>query len=249
MPRPHDARRGALRVRAIAITLVALATAAFAPAQSQPLRVLFIGNSYTYVNDMPAVLKHLAAAAHEPRALEPRGILIGGYTFEHHIKDDSAGTLIERGGPWDWVVLQEQSERPLIAPATMWRDVTLFAGAVKSAGAKVLLYETWAREATPNLQDSLSRSYHHAAALTGATVAHVGEAWAAFRATESVTPPAHSALFQNDGSHPSPEGTYLAACVFYATLYGKSPVGLPAEGIPAARAKEVQALAWKASRR
>jgi hypothetical protein len=61
--------------------------------------VLFIGNSYTYVNNLPAVLQHLAAAAHERRALAPRGILIGGYTLEHHIKDDSAGTLIERGGP------------------------------------------------------------------------------------------------------------------------------------------------------
>jgi hypothetical protein len=140
-------RCGALRVRAIALALAALAFGGSASAQSSPLRMLFIGNSYTYVNDLPAVLKHLAAA------------------------------------------------------------------------------------------------------LTGATVAHVGEAWAAFRATESVTPPARSALFQNDGSHPSPEGTYLAACVFYATLYGKSPVGLPAEGIPAARAKELQALAWKAARR
>ena len=67
-------------------------------------------------------------------------------------------------------------------------------------------------------------------------LAHVGEAWAAYRATEHVTSPAHSALFIADGSHPSPAGTYVAASVFYATLYGKSPVGLP----PLARNGRVQ---------
>jgi hypothetical protein len=98
-------------------------------------------------------------------------------------------------------------------------------------------------------------------------VAHVGEAWAAYRATEQVVAPAHSALFFTDGSHPSTAGTYLAACVLYATLYGTSPEGLPntvrsthqqpepgpaltdspRDSISAPLAATLQKLAWKAA--
>jgi hypothetical protein len=61
-------------------------------------------------------------------------------------------------------------------------------------------------------------------------------------------------LYAPDGSHPSPEGSYLAACVFYATLLGKSPEGLPAQvkkgrqvlvKLDPAIARRLQTIAWK----
>jgi len=102
-------------------------------------------------------------------------------------------------------------------------------GVEKKVNAKLVLYETWAREQAPATQDSLTHVYRKAAADVGATIAPVGEVWSAFRAQEGSVPPgAHSKLFRDDGSHPSPVGTYVAATVLYQTLYGKSPVGLPA---------------------
>lgn len=230
-----------------------------------PMRVLFVGNSYTYVNDLPMVIADLAAAAHEARAFSPEVVLVGGATLEGHIAGRDALPAIARGG-WDAIVVQEQSTRPITDPGKMWRDVRTLADAAKKVNAKLVLYETWAREAAPTTQDSLTHVYRKAAADVGATVAPVGEVWSAFRAQEGSVPSgAHSKLFRDDGSHPSPVGTYIAATVLYQTLYGKSPVGLPAttrnsfaqppvgpapdaprDSVPVALARKIQELARRA---
>jgi hypothetical protein len=214
----------------IAALLLLLPAAGLAqrPAANAPLRVLFIGNSYTYVNDLPMVIADLASAAHEARPFKPDVVLVGGQTLEGHIAGHDALPAIARGG-WDAIVLQEQSTRPITDPDKMWRAVKTLADAAKKVNAKLVLYETWAREALPQTQDSLTHVYHKAAADVHAVIAPVGEVWSAFRAQEGAIPAgAHSALFLGDGSHPSPVGTYLAATVLYQTLYGKDPVGLPA---------------------
>ena len=198
------------------------------PAANAPMRVLFIGNSYTYVNDLPMVIADLASAAREARPFKPDVVLVGGATLEGHIAGRDALPAIARGG-WDAIVLQEQSTRPITDPDKMWRDVKTLAVAAKKVNAKLVLYETWAREALPGTQDSLTHVYHKAASDVHAVVAPVGEVWSAFRGQEGAIPAGtHSVLFRADGSHPSPVGTYLAATVLYQTLYGKSPVGLPA---------------------
>lgn len=251
----------------LAATLIAVATAPAQSGSTQPFRALFIGNSYMYVNDLPEVIGDLAAAAHQPRRFEPYVVLVGGSTLEAHITRHVALDEIARG-KWDAVIIQEQSTRPITEPEAMFRDVRIFADAVRKVGARLVLYETWARELAPETQDSLTHVYHAAAKAVGATVAHVGEAWRGFRAREgAVASGSHSALFRADGSHPTPVGTYLAASVMYATLYGKSPVGLPGatrttmtqpppgpapdaprDSVASATAKTIQELAWKAAR-
>jgi hypothetical protein len=250
-----------------ALLLCAADTSRAQRAASGPLRALFIGNSYIYVNDLPAVVADLAKAANEKRPFVPDVVVVGGSTLEAHVQRGDALAAIKRGG-WDVVVLQEQSTRPITDPTKMWHDVMPLADAAKAAGARVLLYETWAREVAPDTQDSLTHVYHHAAELAGASVAHVGEPWSAFRAQEGALPSGtHSVLFRADGSHPTPAGTYLAASVLYETIYGKSPVGLPGAtretmdqppvgpapdapkaSVPPALAKQLQELAWKYGR-
>ncbi len=254
------------RTRTLFLGLTLALTAPFGVSigaqEGKPLRVLFVGNSYIYFNDLPSLIGDLSTAAHESRPFLAEQVLIGAATLERHLALGDAMTAIRRGG-WDVVVLQEQSTRPINNPALMLRDARTLADAVKKIGAKLVWYETWAKELDPSTQDSLTHGYHRAAAATGGKIAHVGEAWAAFRAAETVPAGTHSALFVADGSHPSEAGTYLAASVFYATLYGKSPVGLPAtsrttheqpaHGPPAGAPKveiskelaaRLQALAW-----
>jgi len=251
------------RIAALLLLLPAAGLAQRAAANS-PMRVLFIGNSYTYVNDLPMVIADLASAAHEARPFRPDVVLVGGATLEGHIAGHDALPAIARGG-WDAIVLQEQSTRPITDPDKMWRDVKTLADASKKVNAKLVLYETWAREGLPNTQDSLTHVYHKAASDVRAVVAPVGEVWSAFRAQEGTVPAgAHSALFRADGSHPSPVGTYLAATVLYQTLYGKNPVGLPAitrnsftqpspgaapndpkDSVPVGLARKIQELASK----
>src|SRR5204862_5417386 len=114
----------------LAIAVFCVATA---PAQAQekqkPVRVLFIGNSFTFVNDLPNMIAELGKAGKQP-PLEHGQETPGGCSFEKHWKDGKAATKIA-AGPWDYVVLQEHSQRPLTDRALMFEYATKLDGEIK----------------------------------------------------------------------------------------------------------------------
>jgi hypothetical protein len=104
-------------------------------AVEQPaLKVLFIGNSLTSVNDLPALIVALAAAA-GGRRIETQERLVGGYTFEQHVKDGKAVAKI-REDRWDVVVLQEQGLTPLINRDSMEKYARILHEEIAKQGAK-----------------------------------------------------------------------------------------------------------------
>jgi hypothetical protein len=192
-----------------------------ASASPKPLRILFIGNSFTYVNMLPEMIRQMSLAANDPHPAQYRMIAPGSCTLEKHWNDGVAPKAIAEGG-WDYVVLQEQSARPISDPAGMFRFARLFDQEIRKTGAKTVFYITWARKAAPNEQKQITAAYSAIAKELGALSCPVGPAWASVRQKRP-----DLELYQVDGRHPSPAGTYMAACVFYHLLYGKSPVGLP----------------------
>jgi hypothetical protein len=108
---------------------------------------------------------------------------------------------------------------------------------VQDSGAKPIFFLTWAhREGFPenemkdyeSMQSQISNGYYGIAKDLNVTVAPVGSAW---RVVVKEHPDIN--LWRDDGSHPSKEGTYLAACVFYAVIFNESPVGLAYQaGLP-----------------
>ena len=216
-------------------------------AAERPLRVFFIGNSYTFVNDLPGVLIGLAEAS-QGRKLLTGQYTPGGYTLDQHVKDGKAVEAIKRQ-QWDVVVLQEQSILPVVAPVKMYSAARKLHETIQGQKAETLLYLTWARKAQPRMQEGLTQVYFAIAKELRANVAPVGAAW---QSVMQEYPTLN--LYMEDGSHPSPEGTYLAACVFYAVLLGENPVGLPAEvtrgrttllKIDPVSAARLQRVAWK----
>lgn len=191
------------------------------PVPTDRLRVLFIGNSYTYVNDLPQQVQRMAEAAGAERSIDVVSVTPGGMTLERHWSDGPARRLIRQGG-WTHVVLQEQSTRPIDDPELFFQYARMFDEEIDRVGAETVFYLTWARQHRPASQDTLSNAYLTIADELGASVAPVGMAWQ--RALQE--DPA-LVLHHGDRSHPGPTGTYLAAIVFYATLYDASPVGLP----------------------
>jgi hypothetical protein len=255
-----------------------------------PLKVLFIGNSYTSVNDLPGLVVGLADAA-GGRKIEVDRHLVGGCTLEKHVKDRKAIDKI-RAAKWDVVVLQEHSLQPISDRDSMYRNARILDEEIKKRGAKTVFYLTWARQHIPEmlygsasakppesveylkamyqisgvaksmdleawrkrasdgLAWGLNGAYLDIAKNLGAGVAPVGIAWKMALAAD---PP--FVLHSPDKSHPNPTGTYLAACVFYATLLDASPVGLPGTikqgdkvlaNIPGDQAKRLQEIAWAA---
>ena len=194
--------------------------------KAPPLSVLFIGNSYTYFNNLPRLLGALSRAPDSPRPVVAGMVVTGGARLEDLWSDGGARAAI-KSRHWDYVVLQEQStlgsQSPRVAdPANFYKFARLFDQEIKTAGAQTVFYMTWARRTDPESQTALSNAYRHIASELHAVLAPVGEAWAT---VEHETPAID--LHQRDNSHPTPAGSYLAACVFYATLLHANPAGLP----------------------
>lgn len=206
------------------------------------LKVLYLGNSYTFCNELPSLVGQLAASADPPRAFQFRMVAAGGVTLEWHcqneetraaLRDPAAtgprasgtdGDRMLREGGWDYVVLQEQSTRPVEDRAQMVRCGTELGREIGAHGAQPVLYLTWARQHRPEMLPELVAGYRELAGQTGARVAPVGLAW---RRVLEADP--NCALYEEDQSHPTVLGSYLAACVFYATFYDASPIGLTRE--------------------
>jgi hypothetical protein len=208
-------------------------------------RILFIGNSYTYCNELPIMLAQLAAAGE--KHVEVHQVTAGGVTLEWHAQNEA--TLAALYEAWDFVVLQEHSIRPIQDMPKMAMAAAALQSRIAVTGAQTVLFMTWARQHFPEMQAGLARVYAVIAHEIGARVAPVGLAWEAALAADPSL-----ALHTEDKSHPTPLGSYLAACVFYATFFGESPVGLPAKlttaggealvEIPEAQAQLVQSVTW-----
>lgn len=231
--------RHKLLLLGIAIAVFALGSAVLRLTARKSINVLFIGNSYTYVNDMPSILEQISANNSE--SIHSTMAVAGGATLEMHWNNPQTRSLL-RSRKWDVAVLQEQSMQPIGNPASFSQYAGLLANEARSSGAKVMLYMTWAREGSPEQQDDLTNAYRSVAANSCCRVAPVGEAWRIVRDRRS-----DIALFADDGSHPSPAGSYLTACVFYAAITGKTPVGIsPLDGMTQDDSIFLQSTAWAA---
>lgn len=194
------------------------------------IRVFFIGNSYTSFNDLPTTFANLAwSGGHRVEtALHAPG---GWALVNQKLAPDTEKTLT--ASRWDLVVLQEQSE---ISSVESLRQADMYPAAhdlvamTRAAGAQPMFFLTWGhRNGWPangmpdyaSMQSSVDAGYLFIAGQEHAAVAPVGDAWMAI-----VDQNSDPGLWQDDGSHPTAKGTYVAACVFYASIFHQSPVGL-----------------------
>jgi len=205
----------------------------------KPIKILFIGNSFTQRNNLPQLFAHLASK--RSIRVEHELVSAGGASLRTHWNAGRAASLIKSGG-YDYVVLQEQSTLPVKNPRRMAENVLLFAEVIKSAGARTALYMTWARQNAPQAQQKITDAYQSIGKEVGAIVVPVGLAWQQFLAEHQ-----EPVLYDRDQSHPTLAGSYLAACVFLAALLKISPVGLDAgpAGLDGSDRAVLQAAAWK----
>jgi hypothetical protein len=215
-----------------------------ATSASEPLRVLFVGNSYTFYNNLPgrfAELMHSGGFDVEVGQSTNGGWSLSNHTMSSQTPDKIAGT------EWHYVVLQEQSvvHNP---EGGMYPAVRALDRQSEAVGARTVLFMTWGRqEGLPkagypdyaSMQAQIAANYVGIAAELDLILAPVGIAWQSALAQDPELD-----LWSADGSHPSPTGTYLASCVFYAVVAGESPEGLAyTAGLPGQTARFLQLVA------
>jgi len=226
--------------RRIAVLAVALTACAADPVGSDGvLRVLFVGNSLTYSNDLPGMLHRLGDA--DGLVIEAADVSLGGYALEDHWGNPAARDALAEGG-WDVVVLQQgpsslpESRANLVTWAGTWAE------AIRGRGATPALYMVWPERARLDVLDEVIESYRLAAREADADLYAAGEAWQAAWAVDPGLP-----LYGDDDFHPSVMGTYLAALTIYRGLTGRAPPSLTGLGISAGDDAVLQAAAREAA--
>lgn len=184
------------------------------------LRILFIGNSYTYFHHMPQILFPEKAAARGVDA-DVTAITRGGYRLSQFAdpENEEGKRLREeiRGKKFDWVVLQDQSCNPIADREDFFRGVSALRDLLREQTGEFLLYATWCRrpgtpipifpEPTPEeMTRGLDEAYTWAGERLGMGVARVGKVFERYRADHP-----EEELYADDGSHPSRLGSELAA--------------------------------------
>jgi hypothetical protein len=204
-------------------------------AQNLNKKVLFLGNSYTGVNNLPQMIANVALSVGDSLIFDSN--TPGGYTLQGHSTNATSLSKIAVGD-WDFVVLQEQSQLPSFPDGQVQSSVFPFARALDSiinannSCVETVFYMTWGRKngdasncanfspvCTYMGMDSLLRlRYTMMADDNHAILSPVGALWRYIRQNHPLIE-----LYQSDESHPSVAGTYAAACAFYTVLFRKDP--------------------------
>ncbi len=221
------------------------------------LRVLFVGNSHTYFNNMPLLFDSLSQSA--GRHVITGMSAPGGYTLEQHSALTVTIDLINQG-TWDYVVLQEQSQIPTIHNLrfnSMYPAARRLDSMITQHDESTAFFMTWGwkyggqmiigNDSSPyfvnyfHMQESIRVAYESIATELSAKLCPVGMAWKQARTIDTLVD-----LWMEDNYHPTLKGSYLAACVFYAVFFNTSPLGLPYyAGLSPEDAIFFQYLAWQ----
>jgi hypothetical protein len=218
----------------VALVALAICSPALGAADAAPLRILFVGNSYTYENNLPFVFEALVRPVRDVKVIM---MAAGGATLRRHV---DGGTLLKQiaDRQFDVVVLQEQSTlglprlrdgMKLIAdPAAFHQAVREIAAAARAGEARVVMFATWPRAETPRSLAPLRNANVTIAKEVGAAVAPVGLVWDRLGGNTSEM----LNLYGVDGLHPAGEGTYVAAAVLAQAILGKLPPLQPVLKVP-----------------
>jgi hypothetical protein len=205
---------------------------------SQQTKILWLGNSYTAVNNLPQVFYNLSLSAGDTVIFDSN--TPGGTTLQYHATN---ATSIQKiySQKWDYVVVQAQSQEPSFPPNQVATQTLPYARLLDSlitdndSCTETVFYMTWGRKygdqsncanyaplcTFEGMQARLRESYLQMANDNHAITSPVGMAWQQSWHTDSLIN-----LWDADNSHPNAAGTYLTACVFYGTIFRKSPVGI-----------------------
>ena len=182
------------------------------------LRVLFVGNSYIYYNNLPQMVSLLTDSLNTK--LICKKSTFGGATLGDHWNSRKGLRTREilAQEKFDIVIIQDNSMWPLEHADSVLMYGKLFCDLIKSKNATPYLYNTWSREATPQTQGAIDKVYQDLALQTKAVLIPVGAVWAEAKIQKPSTQ-----LYFTDGSHPSPLGSFLIALCFVKKITGLLP--------------------------
>ncbi len=239
------------------VLILLLALAGMATAQNDALNVLFVGNSYTYTNDLPGMVRNMANST--GKNINTTMIAPGGQSFSGHYWMENNGLAYIMQGGWDVIILQEQSSTPAMPDYNMELNCYMYARYLVDTAydfnpcVEPMFFMTWgyrdgdgflaldnpAAGTYEGMDSIIAARYMIMKEMCDASVSPVGRVWRYLHDTQP-----NLALHGSDGSHPSVAGTYAAACSFYTMLFKESPLNITYNSsLPAATAQTIREAA------
>lgn len=196
------------------------------------MKVLFIGNSHTFFNDMPRTFARLCKAGAN---INVDAVMLShpGMTLEWHLAQYYELRYNLLFGKYDYCVIQ-QGAHPFPGREETLRDLARIIDLCRKGGTKPVVTMTWAEKRFPENQQKMIDTYNEAAKEEDVLLAPVGKVWQHMLASHPEVD-----LFWMDGEHASPLGDYLIACVLYHVITLNSPVGLPNIGTDFLKGMEI----------
>lgn len=211
-----------MRIAFLAATVLLACASASAQDAPRPLRVMLVGNSLTYTNNLPAILRAIGRANGTPITTQtwadPGGTLSERWQEGHlqrALREERFDVVVlqERGGTLACMAsLREQRTAPCAASARVQRDAAELA---RAAGARTLLFATWGPD--KRWQARLDRGINVVAGQAGAKVFDAAGALAALEAAQP------QARLLPDGTHPSTQASLMLGLVLYRAVTGQAP--------------------------
>lgn len=184
----------------------------------QPIRVLYVGNSLTQVNDLPSMVAAIAAGVGVQ--IQSTDVSQGGFSLEDHWNDKHAPRIIDQGG-WHFVVLQQGPSALLSSRENLREWAGRFNDRIRAVGGRPAIYMVWPEAARIGEFENVRQSYLLAAQDINGLFLPAGDAWrAAWRRDPALK------LYGSDDFHPSVLGTYTAALVIASKITSHSPIGM-----------------------
>lgn len=181
-------------------------------------KLLFVGNSYIFVHNVPWQVQQLAASAQEPVRYHTRMIAKPNWRLAQHIADAEVFAELS-SSVWDVAIFQDQSSTVFSEPgrARFAQSVAQLTVAAQASEAESLLYAHWPPSFIPEEDRSaaitnIEAEYKAVAEQNHAHVAHIGAAWQRSWDAEI------SGLYHEDGHHASLKGAFLTALVVLDAL-------------------------------
>lgn len=174
------------------------------------LRILFIGNSHTYFNDMPAMVA--ANAGKSGFTCDVTMIAHGGWYLAQHVEEPDVRFNILYGN-YDYVVLQEYSH-PFGPEEKLYEAVRKLNKWIREAGSIPVIYSTWAKKDEEPEQERMNAAHEKITEEIGGILAPVGQNWWNYKKSRS-----DIEMYYKDGAHASEHGSEYAAKIIWESIF------------------------------
>lgn len=207
-----------------------------------PKKILFVGNSFSFYNN--GIHNHFSSLIRangdwNSKVNRTKLMTLSGGHIHEHLKGLEAYLKADKRG-WDAVVLQGHSNEAILdnKKKRFEKSLQKAINIIRKKKLQPVLFMTWGYKGDAKMARDIADAYIKQGQKHNATVVPVG---LAFSAAEKLFPEINLFVpdvlgvestkngaeisYRRDLKHPSQAGTYLAACVFYASLNRASPEG------------------------